>query len=93
VHWRTVVHALASTGCQIGRHDHRVTLRPSTQVAELVSAPYAQYARLILKVSHYLEANLSLMLFGLANGVNTMRDALSMEAASRRQQPCNYSLP
>jgi len=56
--------------------------RPSTQVAELVSAPYAQYAKLILKVSHNLGANLSLMLFGLASGVNTMQDALSMEAAT-----------
>ena len=56
--------------------------RPSTQVAQLVSAPYAQYAKLILKVSHNLGANLSLMLFGLANGVNTMQDALSMEAAT-----------
>jgi len=55
---------------------------PSTQVAELVSAPYAQYAKLILKVSHNLGANLSLMLFGLASGVNTMQDALSMEAAT-----------
>lgn len=55
---------------------------PGTQVAELVSASYAQYAKLILKVSHNLGANLSLMLFGLANGVNTMQDALSMEAAT-----------
>jgi D-alanyl-D-alanine carboxypeptidase/D-alanyl-D-alanine-endopeptidase (penicillin-binding protein 4) len=50
-----------------------------TQVAELTSAPYAQYAKLILKVSHNLGANLSLMLFGLANGVNTMQNALSAE--------------
>ena len=52
------------------------------KVAELVSAPYAQYSRLILKVSHNLGANLSLMLFGLANSVNTMQNALSMEAAT-----------
>jgi D-alanyl-D-alanine carboxypeptidase/D-alanyl-D-alanine-endopeptidase (penicillin-binding protein 4) len=50
-----------------------------TQVAELVSAPYAQYSKLILKVSHNLGANLSLMLFGLANGVNTIQNALAVE--------------
>jgi PBP4 family serine-type D-alanyl-D-alanine carboxypeptidase len=52
------------------------------QVAELISAPYAQYSKLILKVSHNLGANLSLMLFGLANGVNTMANALSSERAT-----------
>ncbi len=51
----------------------------NTQVAELVSAPYAQYAKLILKVSHNLGANLSLMLFGLAHGVNTIESALQVE--------------
>ena len=53
-----------------------------TQVAGLVSAPYAQYSKLILKVSRNLGANLSLMLFGLANGVNTMQNALSVERAT-----------
>lgn len=53
-----------------------------TQVAQLVSAPYAQYAKLILKVSHNLGANLSLMLFGLANGVNTIDSALEAERAT-----------
>lgn len=51
----------------------------NTQVAELVSAPYAQYSKLILKVSHNLGANLSLTLFGLAHGVNTIPAALSGE--------------
>src|SRR5260370_12632260 len=50
-----------------------------TQVAELVSAPYAQYTKLILKVSHNVGANLSLILFGLAKGVNTIKDALDVE--------------
>jgi D-alanyl-D-alanine carboxypeptidase/D-alanyl-D-alanine-endopeptidase (penicillin-binding protein 4) len=54
----------------------------NNKVAELVSAPYAQYSKLILKVSHNLGANLSLMLFGLAHGVNTMQDALSVEQAA-----------
>jgi D-alanyl-D-alanine carboxypeptidase len=54
----------------------------NTQLAELVSAPYGQYTKLILKVSHNLGANLSLMLFGLAHGVNTMPNALSLERAT-----------
>lgn len=49
------------------------------KVAELVSLPYSQYTRLILKVSHNLGANLSLMLFGLAKGVRTIEDALAVE--------------
>lgn len=54
----------------------------NNKVAELVSAPYAQYSKLILKVSHNLGANLSLMLFGLANGVKTIQPALSVERAT-----------
>ncbi len=54
----------------------------NTKVAELVSAPYAQYTKLILKISHNLGANLSLMLFGLANGVNTIEEALAIERAT-----------
>ena len=57
-----------------------------TQVAELVSAPYSQYAKLILKVSLNLGANLSLMLFGLANGVDTIQPALAVERTTLIQQ-------
>ena len=53
-----------------------------TQVAELVSAPYAHYSKLILKISHNLGANLSLMLFGLNHGVDTIKSALSVERAT-----------
>jgi D-alanyl-D-alanine carboxypeptidase len=53
-----------------------------TQVAELISAPYALYSKLILKVSHNLGANLSLMLFGLTHGVDTMKNALAVERAT-----------
>jgi D-alanyl-D-alanine carboxypeptidase len=52
------------------------------KVAELVSAPYEQYSKLILKVSHNLGANLSLMLFGVANGVNTVQNALAVERST-----------
>ena len=57
-------------------------MSPTTKVAELVSAPYAQYSKLILKVSHNLGANLSLMLFGLAHGANTIQAALSAERST-----------
>ncbi|MBV9326247.1 MAG: hypothetical protein JO352_20990 [Chloroflexi bacterium] len=49
------------------------------RVAQFVSAPYAQYARLILKVSLNLGANLSLTLFGLAHGQWTLPGALTVE--------------
>ncbi len=60
--------------------------RDDTRVAELLSAPYEQYTKLILKVSHNLGANLSLMLFGLANGVNTMPKALNVERDTLTEQ-------
>jgi PBP4 family serine-type D-alanyl-D-alanine carboxypeptidase len=49
------------------------------RVAELVSPPYAQYAKLILKVSLNLGANLSLSLFGLTRGQRTVAGALASE--------------
>jgi D-alanyl-D-alanine carboxypeptidase/D-alanyl-D-alanine-endopeptidase (penicillin-binding protein 4) len=52
---------------------------PDTRVAQFVSPPYAEYAKLILKVSLNLGANLSLMLFGLAHGQRTIADALAVE--------------
>jgi D-alanyl-D-alanine carboxypeptidase len=57
-----------------------------TKVAEFVSPPYSQYSRLILKVSLNLGANLSLMLFGLANGVDTVQPALAVERSTLIQQ-------
>lgn len=53
-----------------------------TLVAQLVSPPYAEYARLILKVSLNLGANLSLMLFGLERGQRTIGGALAAERAA-----------
>ncbi|HEY7061779.1 MAG TPA: D-alanyl-D-alanine carboxypeptidase/D-alanyl-D-alanine-endopeptidase [Chloroflexota bacterium] len=52
---------------------------PDTRVAAFVSPPYSEYAKLILKVSLNLGANLSLMLFGLARGQRTIADALAVE--------------
>jgi PBP4 family serine-type D-alanyl-D-alanine carboxypeptidase len=58
----------------------------NTRVATLVSTPYAQYSKLILKISHNLGANLSLMLFGLSHGVNTMQEALKVERKTLTEQ-------
>jgi D-alanyl-D-alanine carboxypeptidase/D-alanyl-D-alanine-endopeptidase (penicillin-binding protein 4) len=52
---------------------------PGTRVASFVSPPYAQFARLILKVSLNLGANLSLSLFGLDRGERTIDGALAAE--------------
>ncbi|MGF6230330.1 D-alanyl-D-alanine carboxypeptidase [Inquilinus ginsengisoli] len=52
---------------------------PLAKVARLTSPPYSDYARLILKVSHNLGANLSLVLFGLTKGARTIGTALAAE--------------
>ena len=52
---------------------------PQTLVAEYVSPPFSEYAKLVLKVSHNYGANLSLILFGLAKGERTVQDALLKE--------------
>jgi D-alanyl-D-alanine carboxypeptidase/D-alanyl-D-alanine-endopeptidase (penicillin-binding protein 4) len=50
-----------------------------SRVAAFVSPPYSEYAKLILKVSLNLGANLSLMLFGHARGQRKIADALAVE--------------
>jgi PBP4 family serine-type D-alanyl-D-alanine carboxypeptidase len=50
-----------------------------TQVATYQSAPFAQTAQLVLKVSLNLGANLSLSLFGLTQGERTVQGALTAE--------------
>ena len=52
---------------------------PDTRVAEFTSPVYAEYAKLILKVSLNLGANLSLMLFALTQGATTIEDALEVD--------------
>jgi len=51
----------------------------ATRVAQFISPFYDQYARLILKVSLNLGANLSLMQYGLTRGQRTIRGALAAE--------------
>ncbi|MGH9772109.1 MAG: D-alanyl-D-alanine carboxypeptidase, partial [Candidatus Acidiferrales bacterium] len=52
---------------------------PSTQVAELIGLPYADYAKLILKVSYNIGADTSLVLWGLTQGVDNLTAALQVE--------------
>lgn len=52
---------------------------PAGRVAELVSLRYADYAKLILKVSYNIGADTSLVLFGLTHGADSMDDALVAE--------------
>lgn len=52
---------------------------PATKVAELVSAPYSDIAKLILKVSYNIGADTSLVLFGLTRGVNEIGRAIDAE--------------
>jgi D-alanyl-D-alanine carboxypeptidase len=52
---------------------------PDTQVAELVSLPYSEYSKMILKVSYNIGSDTSLVLCGLTKGVSNMKDALAVE--------------
>lgn len=63
----------------LGKLPAEGSYQEESKVAELVSLPYAQYARLILKVSHNLGANISLMLHGLTEGARTRDTALAAE--------------
>jgi D-alanyl-D-alanine carboxypeptidase/D-alanyl-D-alanine-endopeptidase (penicillin-binding protein 4) len=85
-----VVDAAAVAGNPAGRLPPPGAYDASMEVARLVSPPYSDYARLILKVSHNLGANLSLMLFGLTQGARTVTDAL---AAERGTLVRDYGLP
>ena len=61
-----------------------------TRVARFVSPPYAEYSKLILKVSHNYGANLSLMYAGMTQGATTRAAAL---AAERRTLVRRYGIP
>lgn len=49
------------------------------KLAELVSPPYAQYAKWILKVSYNIGADTSLVLFGLTQGASSLPTSLEAE--------------
>jgi PBP4 family serine-type D-alanyl-D-alanine carboxypeptidase len=57
----------------------RGSYTPKYCVAEFEAAPYSETAKLILKVSLNLGANLSLSLFGVSNGARTIKGALASE--------------
>jgi D-alanyl-D-alanine carboxypeptidase len=59
-------------------------------VAKLKGMEYSDYARFILKVSYNIGADTSLVLFGLANNVDNMTDALAVE---QKNLASNYGVP
>lgn len=52
---------------------------PDTIVAEYISLPYSEYAKLVLKVSYNIGADTSLLLWGLTQGSDNMEDTLEIE--------------
>jgi D-alanyl-D-alanine carboxypeptidase len=68
----------------------RDSYSPASKIAELTGMPYSADARLILKVSYNIGADTSLLLYGLTQGVNTMRGAL---AAERQNLASHYGIP
>lgn len=61
-----------------------------TRVAELRGLPYSDYAKYILKVSYNIGADTSLVLWGLTQNVDSMKDAL---AAEPKNLTTNYGVP
>lgn len=99
------VHALARAGVTVragarepnapAKLPARAWYANAARVAQYVSPPYVQDARLVLKVSLNLGANLSLSLFGLTKGQRTIAGAL---AAERRELaamgiPAEFNFP
>jgi PBP4 family serine-type D-alanyl-D-alanine carboxypeptidase len=68
-----------------------------TRVATYTSAPYDQTARLVLKVSLNLGANLSLSLFGLDDGERTVDGSLAAERTALTERfgldPASFDFP
>ncbi|MGH7849663.1 MAG: D-alanyl-D-alanine carboxypeptidase, partial [Thermodesulfobacteriota bacterium] len=59
-------------------------------VTSLVSLPYAEYAKFILKVSYNIGADTSLLLWGVTQGVDNMDDSLEAE---RKNLTGKYGIP
>lgn len=51
----------------------------ATQLAELVSLPFSEYAKYVLKISYNIGSDTSLVLWGLTNGVNSLEQSLMVE--------------
>lgn len=63
----------------VGRLPSPEAVQSNPRVAQLQSHPFKDHARLILKVSYNIGAELSLMLLGLTQGAHTQLDALAAE--------------
>lgn len=63
---------------------------PDALLAELVSLPYSEYAKYVLKVSYNIGADTSLVLWGLTEGVDSMEDSLALERENITQ---NMGIP
>jgi PBP4 family serine-type D-alanyl-D-alanine carboxypeptidase len=61
-----------------------------TMVAKLKGMPYSDDAKFILKVSYNIGADTSLVLFGLTQHVDNMRDSLAVE---KKNLTANYAIP
>jgi PBP4 family serine-type D-alanyl-D-alanine carboxypeptidase len=68
----------------------RNSYEPAAMVAKLKGMPYAQDAKFILKVSYNIGADTSLVLFGLTQQVDNMKDALAVE---QKNLTANYGVP
>lgn len=73
------VDASAVAANPVARLPARNAYTAATRVAQLVSSPYSDDAKLILKVSYNIGADASLVLFGRARGVDNMADSLVVE--------------
>jgi len=94
---RTVfIEALEAAGVAVGAkpvEPNPVSLLPpkdaypaDTKVAQLTGLPYADDAKLILKISYNMGADTSLVLFGVAHHVDSMPAALQLERATLASQ-------
>lgn len=57
----------------------------NTLLAELVSLPFSEYAKFVLKVSYNIGSDVSLVLWGLTEGVDSMEDSLVRERENLTQ--------
>lgn len=80
-----------------GRLPAQASLVNASRVAQFVSVPYCECARLILKVSLNTGANLSLMHVGLSQGQRTLLTALAAERTLLTQNmgldPAGFKFP
>jgi D-alanyl-D-alanine carboxypeptidase len=61
------------------------TYTGDTLLAELVSLPFSEYAKFVLKVSYNIGSDTSLVLWGLTEGVDNMEDSLMRERENLTQ--------